>query len=105
MKTLKVLFVTALMILGTVGFAQSPNQLPNNEQPVNHEILIALQDALQIHGLFVEMHRQLKPDFLNPDQYAYWATVKYRGNLYYIKGSHQAWLHFFETKPMIGKER
>lgn len=105
MTTSKAIIITALLLFTSIGFAQT-NVQPLQEKPtICKEVLIALQEAIQNHGLFMEMLRQLKPDFLNQDQYAYWARVSYKGNVYCIKGSYHGWRHFFETNLVIGKKR
>ncbi|MEZ5195433.1 MAG: hypothetical protein R2764_03250 [Bacteroidales bacterium] len=105
MKTTKVILVTALMAFASIGFAQSEVQPMTKKHITHNKILIAFQDAIQIHGLFTEMHRQVSPDILIPDQYAYYAHVNYRGNLYVIKGSYDSWAHFFESKLTVKKKK
>lgn len=105
MKTTKVILVALLMAFTTIGFAQVDAQPMTKKHITLKNVQIALQDAVRVHGLYMEMHQQLKPDFLEPDKYAYWADVEYRNIVYSIKGSYDGWILFFRTKPVIGKER
>lgn len=99
MKTIKVILITILMAITSVGFAQSDVLPATKKQITVAKFFITLQDAIQIRPLFQAMNRQISPGILLPDAYAYYAHVICRGNLYCIKGSYDGWKRFFDTQP------
>lgn len=101
MKTLKVVLVSILMVLTSIGFSQSEERPLTKELP-NPEIskVIPIHMAVINRGLLKAMRQQLTPEFLLPDKQRYTVSVKYNSATYYISGRYEEWKSFFREVPV-----
>ena len=95
MKNLKVLFITALVSLAVVSYA---DKKPKNVRTITK---IAIEQVFTVPGLPGAVFQQVSPTLIKVEkQQTYHALVKHNKRAYYVYGSRQAWASFFKIMPV-----
>jgi hypothetical protein len=94
MKNLKVLFITALVSLAVVSYA---DKKPRNARTITK---IEVEQVFTVPGLAGAVFQATGPNFIKPERKTYHVYVKCNKKLYYVYGSRQAWQSFFRIMPV-----
>ena len=101
MKNLKVLFITSLISLALLSYAD------NRPKQVKKITRIAIEQVNTVRGLPGAIFQQVSPAFLKIEHPGYYnAVVQHRGETYLVFGTRKAWLRFYSILPVpkgVGK--
>lgn len=103
MKTTKLILITALMAIATLGFSFTESLPRNTGQTVDMKSnLVPLKYAMKIPGLYIAMHQQISPDFLvHSNQQSFTFRVKVHQKEYFVSGLKNEWVKFFSKELII----
>jgi len=96
MKTLKSILIATIVSVAFMSFAENPAHPPKE----NNVIKITLDEALTDPGLVCAMYQQLTPVMLKPEGNGlYFGRVKYKFEIFEIRGTRDGWILFFRERP------